>query len=136
MIRTNGDSSSAVVLVSASTGLPVAESLAQHVEHLLNATAAECTLFDEDGNQVPSEHLVEQCLLPRATTMTYPPVRKLCTTMVAPAGIPVLVALCKEVRAAIGVSLPLPLAHHPAGATPSPPLAHTTRRLSGLPRAP
>ena len=71
MIRTNGDSSSAVVLVSASTGLPVAESLAQHVEHLLNATAQECTLFDDDGNQVPSDHLVEQCLLPRATTMTY-----------------------------------------------------------------
>jgi hypothetical protein len=86
VVRTNGDSSSAVVLVSASTGLPVAESLAQHVEHLLNSTAQECTLFDDDGNQVPSEHLVEQCLLPRATTMTYPPVRKLATTMVAPAG--------------------------------------------------
>lgn len=105
VIRTNGDSSSAVVLVSASTGLPVAESLAQHVEHLLNATAQECTLFDEDGNQVPSDHLVEQCLLPRATTMTYPAVRKLATTMVAPAGIPVLVALCKEVASITHLSL-------------------------------
>lgn len=56
-----------MVLVSASTGLPVAESLASHVEKLLTTTVQDCILFDSDGQEVPSENLVEACLLPRAS---------------------------------------------------------------------
>jgi len=64
------------VLVSASTGLPVAESLASHVEHLLTTTVQDCILYDSEGKEVPSGNLVEACLLPRASAASLTQVRR------------------------------------------------------------
>mmetsp|Transcript_18625 Transcript_18625/g.35483 ORF Transcript_18625/g.35483 Transcript_18625/m.35483 type:complete len:520 (-) Transcript_18625:262-1821(-) len=104
--KTNEDGrSTAVVLVSASTGLPVAESLASHVEKLLTTTVQDCILFDSDGQEVPSENLVEACLLPRASAASMSKVVSMAARKATPEALPVLVALCKEVPTIASLSL-------------------------------
>lgn len=104
--KTNEDGrSTAVVLVSASTGLPVAESLASHVEHLLTTTVQDCILYDSEGKEVPSGNLVEACLLPRASAASLTQVVSMAARKANPEALPVLVALCKEVPTITSLSL-------------------------------
>lgn len=97
--------STAVVLVSASTGLPVAESLASHVEHLLTTTVEDCILYDAEGNTVSSGNLIEACLLPRASAASLTQVVSMAARKANPEALPVLVALCKEVPTITSLSL-------------------------------